>query len=123
MSRKIRYSIEPAVECIKIWVMVFNISRNPGLAEMEIRMIREENRNLLCQLARVVLLDAMDKDGAVFPDGIVGNQLKQVVRIMDGFISGMHCNQVQHRWSWIYGNYIPSTLQRCMQKAVRALVV
>jgi hypothetical protein len=50
-------------------------------------MIREENRNLCHQLACVVFLDAMEKDGAVFPDGIVGNRIKQVVRIMDGSIS------------------------------------
>jgi hypothetical protein len=29
----------------------------------------------------------MEKDGAVFPDGVAGNQIKQAVRIMDGSIS------------------------------------
>jgi hypothetical protein len=57
------------------------------LAEMKICMIREENRNLCCQLACVVLLDAMEKDGAVLLDGVMGDQIKQAVRIMDGFIS------------------------------------
>ena len=42
------------------------ISRNPDLAELEICQIRDENRNLRRQLARVILMDAMEKDGAVF---------------------------------------------------------
>ena len=50
-------------------------------------MIRVENRNLCHQLARVVLLEAMEKDGAVFSDGVAGNRIKQAVRIMDGSIS------------------------------------
>jgi hypothetical protein len=54
---------------------------------MEICMLREENRNLHHQLAHVVLLDAMEKDGAVFPNSIAGNRIKQAVRIMDDSIS------------------------------------
>jgi hypothetical protein len=57
------------------------------LAEMEIWKIRYENRNLHCQLDCVVLLEAMEKDGAVLPNGIVGNRIKQAVKIMDGPIS------------------------------------
>ncbi len=36
MSRKIRHSIEPAVECAKKWVAMLNISWNPNVAEMKI---------------------------------------------------------------------------------------
>jgi hypothetical protein len=54
---------------------------------MEIRKIQDRNRNLRCQLARVVLLEAMEKDGAVLPNGVAGNQIKQAVRIIDGSIS------------------------------------
>ena len=57
------------------------------MTEIKIHMIRVENRNLCHQLARVVLLKAMEKDGAVFPDGVAGNRIKQAVRIMDGSIS------------------------------------
>jgi hypothetical protein len=54
---------------------------------MEIHMIRVENMNLCHQLAHVVLLEAVEKDGAVIPDGVAGNRIKQAVRIMDGSIS------------------------------------
>jgi hypothetical protein len=66
---------------------MLNISRNLNLAEIENCKIRDENRNLHCQLAHVVLLEAMEKDGAVLPYDIAGNQIKQVVGIMDGSIS------------------------------------
>jgi hypothetical protein len=58
---------------------------------MEICKVGDENRNLHCQLACVVLLEAMEKDGAVLPDGVVGNQIKHAVEIMDG--SGSKSNQ------------------------------
>jgi hypothetical protein len=87
VPRKIRNSLEPAFECARRWATILNISWNPDLAEMKIHTIRVENRNLCHQLARVVLLRAMEKDGAVFPDGVAGNQIKQAVRIMDGSIS------------------------------------
>ena len=41
------------------------------LAAMEICMAREEIRRLRCELARVVLFDAMEKDGAIFPEGTI----------------------------------------------------
>ncbi len=57
------------------------------LAAMEIRMAREGIRRLRCELARVVLFDAMEKDGAIFPEGTEGDQIRKVVKIMDGPIS------------------------------------
>ena len=42
---------------------------NPAMAAMEIHMAREEIRRLRSELARVVLFDAMEKDGAIFPKG------------------------------------------------------
>ncbi len=57
------------------------------MAELEICKIRDENRNLRCQIARVVLMEAMEKDGAILPGGITGNQIRQVVGIIDGPIS------------------------------------
>ncbi len=50
-------------------------------------MAREEIRRLRCELARVVLFDAMEKDGAIFPEGTKGDQIRKVVEIMDGPIS------------------------------------
>jgi hypothetical protein len=87
VSRKIRNSLEPAFKCARRWATILNISWNPVLTEIKIHMIRVENRNLCHQLACVVLLEAMEKYGAVFPDGVAGNRIKQAVRIMDGSIS------------------------------------
>jgi hypothetical protein len=50
-------------------------------------MIRDENRRLRCQLARAVLFDAIEKDGAILPGGTKGSQIRKVVEIMDGTIS------------------------------------
>ena len=44
---------------------IMNISSNPVLAAMEIRMALEEIKRLHCELAHVVLFDAMEKDGAI----------------------------------------------------------
>ena len=60
---------------------------NPVLAAMEIRMAREEIRRLRSELARVVLFDAMEKKGAIFPEGTEGDQIRKVVKIMDSPIS------------------------------------
>ena len=35
----------------------------------------------------MVLLDAIDKDGAILPEGIEGDQIRKVVKVMDGPIS------------------------------------
>ena len=43
-------------------------------------MAWEENRRLRCELARVVLFEAMEKDGAIFPEGTEGDQIRKVVR-------------------------------------------
>ena len=61
--------------------------RNPALAATKICMIRDENRRLRCQLARAVLFDAIEKDGAILPGGTKGSQIRKVVEIMDGTIS------------------------------------
>jgi hypothetical protein len=79
--------IEPAAECAGSRGMILNISQNPDLAEMEIHKIRVKNRNLRCQLACVVTLEAMEKDGAVFPDDVAGNRIEQAVRIKESSIS------------------------------------
>jgi hypothetical protein len=47
----------------------------------------DENRRLHRQLSRTVLLEAIQNDGAVVPEGTEGNQLRQAVGIMDGSIS------------------------------------
>ncbi len=54
------------------------------MAVMEIGMAREEIRRLRRELARTVLQEAIDKDGAVLPDGAAGDQIRRAVGIMDG---------------------------------------
>ena len=61
-----RESVQAIVECAGKYASITKISSNPVLAAMEIRMAREEIRRLRCELARVVLFDAMEKDGAIF---------------------------------------------------------
>jgi hypothetical protein len=56
---------------------------NPAMAAMEIHMAREEIRRLCRELARTVLQKAIEKDGAVLPDGASGNQIRRAVGIMD----------------------------------------
>ena len=46
-------------------------------------MTWEEIRRLCCQYACMVLLKARQDDGAVVPEGIEGNQIRQTVGIMD----------------------------------------
>jgi hypothetical protein len=60
------------------------ISMNPELAAMEIHEIREENRWLHCELAWMVLQEAIDKDGAVLLDRALGDRIRWAVGIMDG---------------------------------------
>jgi hypothetical protein len=57
--------------------MIANILRNPALAATEICRIGDENRPLRCQLARAVLFDAIEKDGAIFPGGAEGNHIRK----------------------------------------------
>jgi hypothetical protein len=87
VSNKVRGCIEPVVKRIGKQASIAKISRNPALAATEISTIRDENRRLRRQLARVVLLDAIDKDGAILPKGIEGDQIRKVVEVMDGPIS------------------------------------
>ncbi len=54
------------------------------MAVMEIGMAREEIRLLRRELARTVLQEAIDKDGAVLPDGAAGDQIRRAIGIMDG---------------------------------------
>jgi hypothetical protein len=63
------------------------ISMNPELAAMEICKIREENRRLRCELAGMVLQEAIDKDGAVLLDGALGDRIRRAVGIMGGPIT------------------------------------
>jgi hypothetical protein len=90
VGNKVRESVEAIVECAGKQgkqATITNISSNPVLAAMEIRMAREEIRCLCCELARVVLFDTMEKDGAIFPEGTKGDQIRKVVKIMDVPIS------------------------------------
>ena len=87
VARKVRRSNDPIVEPAGKQASIQKISRNPDLAELEIRQIRDENRNLRRQLARVILMDAMEKDGAVFHDGAEGDRIRRVVDIIDEPIS------------------------------------
>jgi hypothetical protein len=60
---------------------------NPVLTAMEICMITDENRHLCCQLAHVVLFDAIATNGAIFLKGAKGNQIRKVANIIDGPIN------------------------------------
>ena len=59
------------------------------MAAVEIHVIRDENRRMRHQLACVVLFDATEMDGAFFPKGAKGNQIRKVVvvEVMDGTIN------------------------------------
>jgi hypothetical protein len=77
--------------------------------EMEICKIRDENRNLHCQLARVVLLEAIEKDGAFLPNGVAGNCTKQAVGIIDSSISDAlqsHAALVKLELRWLHTEHI-----------------
>jgi hypothetical protein len=52
------------------------ISMNPVMAAMEICMAQGEIRHLCPELARTVLQEAIDKDGAVLSDGAAGDQIR-----------------------------------------------
>jgi hypothetical protein len=56
---------------------------NPELAAMESCKICKENRRLRCELAQMVLQEAIDNDGAVLSDGALGNWIRQAMGIMD----------------------------------------
>jgi hypothetical protein len=60
VGNKVRESVQAIVECAGKQASITKISSNPVLAAMEIRMAREEIRRLRCELARVVLFDAME---------------------------------------------------------------
>ena len=88
MCNKVRESVESSiVDCVGKQASITKILSNPVLVAMEIRMAWEEIRRLHCELARVVLFDAMEKDGAIFPEVSEGNQIRKVAEIMDGPIS------------------------------------
>ena len=53
-------------------------------------MIQDENRRVRCQLAHVVLFDAIEEDGGILPGGAKGNHIRKVVEIMDGTIQQKH---------------------------------
>ena len=69
VGNKVSRESNAIVECAGKRASITKISSNPVLAAMEIRMAREEIRRLRSELARVVLFDAMEKDGAIFPEG------------------------------------------------------
>ena len=64
-SEKIRQSIKPSTGCVGKRATIQKISMNPAMVAMEISKIREENRRLRRELARTVLQEAIEKDGAV----------------------------------------------------------
>ena len=61
--KKIRQSIKPSTGCVGERATIQKISMNPAMAAMEISKIRKENRRLHCELARMVIQEAMEKDG------------------------------------------------------------
>ncbi len=87
MSNKVQESIESIVKCSGKWATIAKISRNPALAATEICTIQDENRHLHHQIACVVLFDEIAMDGAIFPKGTKGNQIRKVVEIFDGPIN------------------------------------
>jgi hypothetical protein len=87
MSRKVRGCIETDVECAGKQATIAKFLRNPALAVMKICTIQDKNRRLHRQLAHVVLFNAIEKDGAIFPKGVEGDRIRKVVEIMDGPIS------------------------------------
>ena len=64
-SEKIRQSIKPSTGCVGKRANKQKISLKPAMAAMEISKICEENRRLHRELARTVLQEAIEKDGAV----------------------------------------------------------
>jgi hypothetical protein len=84
---KVRQSVESIVECSGKRATISNILRNLALVAMEICTIQDENRHLHCWLARVVLFNAIAKDGAIFPKGAEGDQIRKVIEIIDGLIN------------------------------------
>jgi len=90
VGNKVRESVQAIVECVGKQgkqATIMNILSNPVLVVMEIHMAWEEIRCLRCELACVVLFDAMEKDGAIFLEGTEGDQIRKVVKIMDDPIS------------------------------------
>jgi hypothetical protein len=87
VSRKVRGCLEPVVDCSGKQASKMKILRDPVLAVTKIRTIQDENRCLCHQLACAVLFDAIEKDGAFFPRGAKSNQIRKVVKNMDGTIS------------------------------------
>jgi hypothetical protein len=86
-SEKIRQLIKPSTGCVGKRATILNISMNPAMVAMEIKMAWEEIRHLRHELARTVLQKAIDKDGAVLLDGATGNQIRWATGIMDGSIT------------------------------------
>jgi hypothetical protein len=83
-SEKIRQSFEPSNGCAGKRATIQKVSMNPELAAMEICKICEENRRLRCELAQMVLQEAIDKDRAVLLDSALGDRIRWAVGIMDG---------------------------------------
>ena len=81
--KKIRQSIKPSTGCVGKRATIQNISMNPAMAAMETSKIRKENKVLRRELARMVLQEAIEKDGAVLSDGASGDQIRRAVGIMD----------------------------------------
>jgi hypothetical protein len=81
---KVRESFVSIDKCTGKQASITKILSNLVLVAMEICMAREEIRHLHCELARTVLQEAIEKDGAVLLDGAAGNQIRRAVGIMDG---------------------------------------
>jgi hypothetical protein len=121
-SEKIRQSFKPSKGCAGKRATIQTISMNPELAAMEIHKIRKENRRLRCELAWMVLQEAIDKDGAVLSDGASGDQIRRAVGIMDGPVTKDCSPQVVHQRRWSSGVYTPSTSAKCTSLSERAEV-
>ena len=87
VSNKFIGSVESIAECSGKRATITQILGNPTLAAKAICTIQDENRRLRRQIACVVLLDAIEKNGAILLKGTESNQIRKVVEIIDGPIS------------------------------------
>ena len=75
-------------------------------------MLREEVRSLCSQLARTVLSNELDRHGVNLPDGVVGDEIRQAIDVMDAPIAGI----LRHLSS---GDCAASTSARCIRMVER----
>jgi hypothetical protein len=84
LGNKVRESFQAIVECAGKQASITKILSNPVLTAMEICMAPEGIRCLRRERVWTVLQKAIEKDGAVLPDGAAGDQIRRAVGITDG---------------------------------------